>query len=128
MAEALLKHFQGHRIFVDSVGVRAGELDPFAVAVLEEIGIDISRHRPKSMEDLEDESFDLVITLSPEAHHAALELTRTNSCEVIYWPTFDATVVEGNRETRMDAYRQVREELRRRILQRFPSHKVVDIS
>ncbi|MBC8451864.1 MAG: low molecular weight phosphatase family protein, partial [Rhodospirillaceae bacterium] len=77
MAESILKHLQGHRIYVDSVGVRSGEIDPFAIEVLDEIGIDLSRHRSKSFDDLEDEYYDLIITLSPEAQHRAVELTRT---------------------------------------------------
>jgi protein-tyrosine-phosphatase len=120
MAEALLKHFQGQRIYVDSVGVRPEEIDPLAVAVMDEIGIDLTRHRPKAFEDLEDTSYDLVVSLSPEAQHKAVELTRTMACEVEYWPTFDATAVEGSRETRLDAYRDVRDQLLKRILQRFP--------
>lgn len=120
MAEAILKHFQGHRIFVDSVGVRIGELDPFAVAVMEESGIDLSRHRPKAFDDLEDDSFDLVVTLSPEAHHRAIEMTRTTAFDVEFWNTFDPTLIEGNRDTRLEAFRQVRDALLQRIQDRFP--------
>jgi protein-tyrosine-phosphatase len=120
MAEAILKHFHGRRIYVDSVGVRPEEIDPFTVAVMDEIGIDVSRHRAKSFEDLEDTSYDLVISLSPEAQHKAVELTRTMACEVEYWPTYDATATEGSREARMDAYRDVRDQVLGRILERFP--------
>jgi len=120
MAEAMLKHFHGRSIFVDSVGVRCGELDPFAVAVMDEIGIDLQKHRPKAFVDLEDESFDLVVSLSPEAQHQAVELTRTSACEVEYWPTMDPTAIEGSREARMEAYRDLRDRLMRRILDRFP--------
>lgn len=120
IAEAILIHFHGRHIYVDSVGVRGGELDPFAVAVMDEIGIDLRQHRPKSFADLEDESFDLVISLSPEAQHQAVELTRTSACEVEYWPTMDPTAVEGSRETRMEAYRDLRDRLMQRILARFP--------
>jgi protein-tyrosine-phosphatase len=120
MAEALLKHLHGRRIYVDSVGVREAEIDPFAVAVMEEIGIDISRHRAKTFEDLEDTSFDLVVSLSPEAQHSAVELTRTMACDVEFWPTQDPTAVEGSREEILDAYRNVRDQLRRRLLERFP--------
>lgn len=123
MAEAILKHFHGRHIYVDSVGVRHGDLDPFAVAVMEEIGIDLHRHRPKTFDDLEDESFDLVVSLSPEAQHSAVELTRTSSCDVEYWPTMDPTAIEGSREARLDAYRDLRDGLMRRIMQRFPLHK-----
>jgi protein-tyrosine-phosphatase len=120
MAESILKHFHGQRIYVDSVGVRPEEVDPFAIAVMDEIGIDISRHRSKSFEDLEDTSYDLVVSLSPEAQHKAVELTRTMACEVEYWPTYDATAVEGSREARIEAYREVRDQIMSRILQRFP--------
>lgn len=120
MAEAILKHFQGHRIFVDSAGVRIGELDPFAVVVMEESGIDLSRHRPKAFDDLEDDSFDLVVTLSPEAHHRAIEMTRTTAFDVEFWNTFDPTLIEGNRDTRLQAFRQVRDALMQRIQDRFP--------
>jgi len=119
MAEGLLKHLLGHRVYVDSAGVRAGEVDPFAVEVMDEIGIDIRRHRAKSFADLEDTSFDLIVSLSPEAQHSAVELTRTMACEVEFWNTFDPTVVEGNREARLAAYRQVRDQLGRRIEERF---------
>ena len=120
MAEGIFKQLHNRRIFVDSVGVRAGELDPFAVAVMDEIGIDISRHRVKTFDTLEDTSFDLIISLSPEAHHSALELTRTMACEVEFWNTFDPSIVEGSREVRLEAYRQVRNSLARRIRERFP--------
>jgi protein-tyrosine-phosphatase len=102
--------------------VRQGEPDPFAAAAMEEIGIDISRHRPitfEELDELEGLNFDLVITLSPEAHHKALELTRTLALEVEYWPTADPTAVEGSREQRMDAYRAVRDELGERLRARF---------
>ncbi len=105
-----------------SAGVRRGELDPFAVAVMEEIGLDIAKHRPMTFEELEDWeglNFDLIVTLTPEAHHKALELTRSVAAEVEYWPTPDPTIQEGNREQRLDAYRAVRDQLLRRIKDRF---------
>ena len=119
MAEGLLKYLLGHRIYVDSVGIRPLEIDPFVVEVMDEIGIDLSKHRPKTFEDLEDTSFDLIISLSPEAQHSAVELTRTMACEVEFWNTLDPSIVEGNRDMRLDAYRQVRDQLMRRIEQRF---------
>jgi protein-tyrosine-phosphatase len=121
MAEAILKSLQPGRIFVDSVGVRAGEIDPFAIEVMAEIGIDLSHHRAKSFQALDDSSFDLVVSLSPEAQHSAVELTRWMACDVEYWPTFDPTVVEGSRTMRLDAYRKVRDELLARITERFPA-------
>lgn len=120
MAAGILRWLHGTRIFVDSVGVRAGEMDGFAIAVMDEIGIDISKHRPRSFDELEDDSFDLVITLSPEAHHHAIEITRTVACDVEFWRIHDATLVEGSREQRLDAYRQVRDDLMSRLKQRFP--------
>jgi len=120
MAEAMLKHLHGRHIYVDSVGVRHGEIDPFAVSVMDEIGIDVSHHRVKIFDELEDTSFDLVVSLSPEAQHRAVELTRTMACAVEYWPVLDASVVEGSRDERLSAYREVRDHLRRRILERFP--------
>ncbi len=127
MAEAILKYLHGRHIYVDSVGVRKGELDGFAVAVMDEIGIDISHHHPKSFEDLEDTSFDLVTSLSPEAQHKAVEMTRVVACDVEFWNTFDPSVVEGSREVRLEAYRQVRDELMRRIKKRFPVRPVADV-
>ena len=120
MAAALMKHLHGRHIYVDSVGVRAAEIDPFAVAVMDEIGIDIAKHQAKTFDELEDTSFDLVISLSPEAQHSAVELTRTMACDVEFWPTHDPTAVEGSREEMLDAYRVVRDHLRQRILARFP--------
>ncbi|HVG81322.1 MAG TPA: arsenate reductase ArsC [Methylomirabilota bacterium] len=124
MAEALLKHFHGARIYVQSVGVRPGLIDPFAVVVMEEMGIDIARHRQRSFDDLEDDSFDLVISLSPEAQHRAVEMTRHMACEVEFWNTFDPSLVEGTREMRLEAYRDVRDALMQRILQRFPVQRM----
>lgn len=120
MAEGLLKFLHGHRVYVDSVGVRKREIDGFVVSVMEEIGVDMSGHKTKTFSDLEDLSYDLVISLSPEAQHQAVELTRVMACEVEFWPTFDPSIVEGGRETRLEAYRQVRDDLMRRIKERFP--------
>jgi protein-tyrosine-phosphatase len=120
MAEGFMKFLHGRRVFVDSVGLRAREVDGFAVAVMQEIGIDLARHRAKTFDQLEDTSFDLVVTLSPEAQHRAIELTRTMAVDVEFWNTFDPSVVEGSRAERLDAYRQVRDALIERIKQRFP--------
>jgi protein-tyrosine-phosphatase len=124
MSEALLKHFHGARIYVQSVGVRPARIDPFVVAAMEEMGIDLARHRQRSFDDLEDDSFDLVISLSPEAQHRAVEMTRHMACEVEFWNTFDPSVVEGSREMRLEAYREVRDSLMRRILERFPLQRM----
>ena len=122
MAAGLFRQLIGSGTYVNSAGVRKDELDPFAVAVLEEVGIDIAKHRPMTFEDLDEWeglNFDLIVTLAPEAHHRALELTRTAAVEVEYWPTSDPTAVEGSREQRLEAYREVREQLTQRIKARF---------
>ena len=119
MAAALLKRLHGTRIYVDSVGVRAAPIDPFAVTAMAEIGIDIAAHEAKSFAELEDTSYDLVVSLSPEAQHQAVELTRTMACELEFWPMYDAAAVEGSREERLAAYRMVRDRLHQRILERF---------
>jgi protein-tyrosine-phosphatase len=125
MAAGLFKQMIGRTSYVASAGVNKDELDPFAVASLEEVGIDISRHRPMTFEELEDWeglNFDLIVTLSPEAHHKALELTRTIAADVEYWPTPDPTAIEGTREQRLSAYREVRDQLTERIKTRFGWH------
>ena len=119
IAERLAKRLYGHASFVDSVGVQAGELDPFAAAVLDEVGIDGGSHRSKTFEDVEPSSFELIVSLSPEAHHSALEFTRSAATDVEYWPVPDPSVVEGSRETRLDAYRRGRDLLLVRLKARF---------
>jgi protein-tyrosine-phosphatase len=111
MAEGMVKKKAGNRVFVDSVGLREGTLDNFAVEVMAEIGIDITSHRPKLFDDLADMSFDVIVTLSPEAHHHAREMTRLEAVEVAFWPIYDPSMVEGNREARLAAYREVRDTL-----------------
>jgi protein-tyrosine-phosphatase len=118
MAEAIARHYFGKSIYVQSAGVRKGEVNPFMVAALDEIGIDASKHKPRTLDELEEWeglNFDLIVSLSPEAHHAALELTRTVAAEVEYWPTADPTLVQGTRDQVMDAYRDVRDGLSYRI-------------
>lgn len=122
MAMGLFRRIVGPGTYVASAGVRKDELDPFAVTVIEETGADISRHRPMTfdeLDELEGLNFDLIVTLAPEAHHQALELTRTLAAEVEYWPTADPTAVEGTREQRLAAYREVRDQLAARIKERF---------
>jgi protein-tyrosine-phosphatase len=122
MAAALLRQMLGTSLYVGSAGVRKGELDAFAVAAMEEIGIDIHAHRPMTFEELDDLeglNFDLIVTLAPEAHHKALELTRTLAAEVEYWPTADPSAIEGTRGQRLDAYRDVRDQLMQKIRARF---------
>ena len=121
-AAALLRHLVPRGLYVQSAGVSKAQLDPFAVAVMKEIGLDISNHKPWTVADLEDWeglNFDLIVTLSPEAHHKAMQLTATSATEVEYWPTPDPVGVEGRRELQLDAYRHVRDTLRQRIKERF---------
>jgi protein-tyrosine-phosphatase len=120
MAEGIMKYLHGNKVYVDSVGVRKGEIDGFAIAAMEEIGIDVSKHKSKTFDDLEDTSYDVVISLSPEAQHKAVEMTRVMACDVEFWNTFDPSVVEGDREARLDAYRKVRDQLMARIKEHFP--------
>lgn len=121
MAAAILRHLAGHRCYVTSAGVKAGPPDPFVATVMDEIGIDVSRHSPQTLHDLHDTSFDLIVTLSPEAHHQALEFTRTMAVDVEYWPTLDATMMigYGSREQVLAYYRGVRERLFDKIMTRF---------
>jgi protein-tyrosine-phosphatase len=122
MAAAMFRQLFGRNAYAGSAGVRKAEVDPFAVAAMDEIGLDIARHRPMTFEELEDLeglNFDLIVTLSPEAHHKALELTRTLAADVEYWPTPDPTLASGNREQQLDAYREVRDQLMARIKSRF---------
>src|SRR6476646_12031450 len=122
MAASRLQRMFPQRLYVRSAGVKKGELDPFAVAVMGELGQDISTHKPTTFEELDDWeglNFDLIVTLSPEAHHKALELTRTLALDVEYWPTADPIAIEGSREQRMQAYREVCDTLLLRIRRRF---------
>ena len=126
MAAAMLRQMLGSSIYVGSAGVRKGEPDPFAVAVMAEIGLDISRHKPltfEELDDLEGLNFDLILTLAPEAHHRALEITRTSAVDVEYWPTPDPSIVEGSREQRLQAYRAVRDQLLAHINERFAAKR-----
>jgi protein-tyrosine-phosphatase len=126
MAAAMLRQMLGSSSYVASAGVRKGEPDPFAVAVMAEIGLDISRHKPvtfEELDDLEGLNFDLIVTLAPEAHHRALEITRTNAVDVEYWPTPDPSVAEGSREQRLEAYRAVRDQLLAHIRERFAAKR-----
>jgi protein-tyrosine-phosphatase len=126
MAEHIMRHLFGKFIYVDSAGARKGERDDFVTEVMDEIGLNLAKHRPKSFDDMEENSFDLVITLSPEAHHKAMELTRTSAAVIEYWPTHDPSATEGSRDQRLDAYRAVRDELMRKIEARFGANRGAD--
>lgn len=122
MAEALTRHYFEKSLYVKSAGVRKGDVDPFTANVLEEVGILIGNHQSQTVEELADWeglNFDLIVTLSPEAHHQAIELTRTLAVDVEYWPTPDPSENQGSRDQKLEAYRDVRDRLSDRILERF---------
>ena len=126
MAEALAKRHLGSAAYIQSAGVKGEmEIDGFAVEVCREIGVDLSRHRVKSFDDFEDwgediESYDLIVALSPAAQRRAQEYTRHHAIEVEYWPTLDPTGLAEGREAKLAAYRQTRDQLAKRIRERFP--------
>ncbi len=120
MAAAILKFFHDRRIYVDSVGVRAGDPDPLVTEVLDEVGIPLKGHVTQDFAQLEDDFFDIVVSLSPEAHHRAVEFMRDAAVEVEFWRMPDPSLVEGNRTQRLDAYRGLRDTLMERIYRRFP--------
>lgn len=123
MAEVIARGMLPQGIYIASAGVRAGERNSFVDVVLEEIGLSLGRRQPQTLEDLEDDFFDLIITLSPEAHHAALELTRANAIDVIYWPTMDPSAIGDTREQILSAYRDVRDYLQGLIESRLVEHR-----
>ncbi|MEH0071778.1 protein-tyrosine-phosphatase [Pannonibacter sp. Pt2-lr] len=119
MAATIARSLFPGQVYVRSAGARKGERDPFVDAVMAEIGMDASTHQPKTLEDLDESGFDLVITLSPEAHHKVLDLTRADAVDVEYWPTMDPTIVSGSRDQILDAYRAVRDQLMMKIKKRL---------
>ena len=121
MAAAIMKHFYGHKVYVASCGLKPGEADPFVTVVMDEMGINVGKHRPQGFDDLEDSSFDIVVSLSPEAHHRALEMTRSMAIDAEYWPTMDPSVASGSRDQILDSYRDVRDQLVRKIRSHFSS-------
>lgn len=124
MAEVLAKAMLPKGTYIASAGVKPGERDPFVDVVLDELNLTAGRHQPHTLDELEDDYFDLIVTLAPEAHHAALELTRSMPVEVVYWPTPDPTVATGTRDQILSAYRDVREHIgsliRNRLLGQMP--------
>jgi protein-tyrosine-phosphatase len=120
MAAALMRKRWGDRVFVDSCGLReAEEIDPFAVAVMAELGLDLSAHRPKTFDALEDDAYDLVISLTVQAHERAADMATAAGAETLVWATPDPTLETGSREQRLAAYRSVRDHLERLIAARF---------
>ena len=125
MAEGMMKHFYGTDCYVQSVGVKSElEVDGFTIAVMDEIGIDLSRHKVRSFDQLREwgddlSAFDLVIALSPASQRQALELTRFFHLDVEYWHIMDPTGIGETREAKLAAYRQTREQIRSRMIDRF---------
>ncbi len=119
MAAAILHHYRGDKIYVASAGIAAGDPDPFVGLVMDEIGIDLKTHRPHSFEDMEDSAFDLLVTLSPEAQKRAEDMARTMAVEVEGWTIPDPSTCQGSRAQILDAYRGVRDDLVKRIKERF---------
>ncbi len=115
MAEVLARKMLPKGVYIASAGVRDGERDPFVDAVLDEVGLSLGKRLPQTLDELEDDYFDLIVTLAPEAHHAALELTRANAVDVQYWPTPDPSGATGTRNQIVDAYREVRNHLEKLI-------------
>jgi protein-tyrosine-phosphatase len=119
MAAAIMHHYRGDKIYVASAGISAGDPDPFVGLVMDEIGIDLKTHRPHSFEDLEDSAFDLLVTLSPEAEKRAGDMARNTAIEIESWKISDPSTCQGSREQILDAYRAVRDDLVKRIKERF---------
>ncbi|MDJ0627559.1 MAG: low molecular weight phosphatase family protein [Rhodobacter sp.] len=125
MAEGLMKKRYGQAAYVQSAGVRNDlEIDGFAVAVCQEIGVELSRHRSRSFDEMQQwgddlTGFDLIVALSPASQRQALELTRYSHLEVEYWPILDPTGLGRQRDEKLDAYRQTRDQIRARMLDRF---------
>ncbi len=125
MAEGLMKQMYGQRAYVQSAGVKNDmEIDGFSIAVCQELGIELARHRSRSFEEMQEwgddlSQFDLIVALSPASQRMALELTRYNHLEVVYWPILDPTGLGDGRDAKLNAYRQARDQIKERMLARF---------
>ena len=115
MAEAMIKITFPGEIFVDSCGVLPGHPDGFAIAVMDEIGIDMATHQPKSFADLNSEFYDVIISFSLEAHQAAIGLTKSIDCKTLYWPVDNLADLSGSRDERLRAYRHVRDDIQSKL-------------
>ena len=115
MAETMVKDAFPGKIFVDSCGVTPGIQDGFATAVMQEIGLDMSAHQPKSFDDLDSGFFDVIISFSPEAHASAEALTQNMDCATLYWPVDNLANLTGSREEMLRAYRHVRDDIRNKL-------------
>jgi len=125
MAEGIMKKLYGHACYIQSVGVKNDlEIDGFAVSVCQEVGVELSRHRSRSFDEMQEwgddlSSFDLVLALSPASQRRALELTRVFHLTVEYWPILDPTGLGETREARLDSYRQTRDQIVGRLTDRW---------
>ncbi len=119
MAERFVRHDYGREYYVQSAGISTSTPDPFVTAVMAELGVDVANHVPKTLEDLEDTWFDLIVTFSPTAHHKALLMEHVEATEIVYWPAGDPTVVQGSREQMLTAYRDVRDGIKNQLAERF---------
>ena len=119
MAEMLARKLLPANVYIASAGVKRGERDPFVDSVLQEEGLSLNDRQPRDLEEMTDGFFDLIVTLTPLAHHTVLERMRGFSVDVEYWPTPDPTLVTGSREQILSAYRDVRDRLKRRITERL---------
>ena len=128
MAEALIKHRFPGQIFTDSCGVAPGDQDGFAIAVMQELDLDLTQHQPKGFADLDCEFYDVIISFSPEAHEQAQELTRNIDCETLYWPVDNLAGLQGSREQRLRAYRAVRDDIIAKLLVYLPDDGNADTS
>ena len=115
MAEAMVKSTFPGEIFVDSCGVSPGSSDGFAIAIMDEIGIDMTAHHPKSFADLDSEFYDVIISFSLQAHSRALALTHSMDCQTLYWPVDNLADLTGSRDERLRAYRRVRDDIQAKL-------------
>ena len=127
MAEGLMKQLHGHDVYVQSAGVKGDlEIDGFAIAVCAEVGVELSRHRARSFQEMREwgddlEQFDLIVALSPASRRQAQELARHAHIDVEYWPVMDPTGLAEGRDAKLAAYRQVRDQIVERMRERFPA-------
>ena len=122
MAESILKVWFDKKIFIDSCGICEGKIDHMAVEVMAEDNFDLSNHNSKLFSSLQDTSFDLIITFTKEAFVEVTSLTKTQDCEIEYLKILDASQTTGNRQQRLDSYRQVRDLLKEKLNKRFKDY------
>ena len=114
MAEGLFRWLASDRVEAFSAGVEPqGYVHPFSIRVMQEISVDISQARSKSVDEFIDQPFDFVITVCD--HAAKTCPSFPNATKRIHWPIDDPFTVVGDEATRLEAYRRARDELRQRI-------------